>query len=604
MRRFGIAILSLSIWAASALSADWSVSSDIDRARIGIDDNLTLTITVTGDKLSGFSGPQFTENHDWALTNTSTSTSSNFQLINGRMSQSKTITTYLYLAPKHKGTLTVPRISVSANGEKKSSKSFQVEVVDGSVASAQPRGRSRTYQPRSTQAAPAPSPSDIKDKLFLSAHADKREAYVGEQINVTFTLYTQYSLGEISMSKDAVFNGFWEKELYRAKSLQYQRKTINGKQYNAVVLAKHAIFALSSGEKTIEPMELDCSVMTRRDFWGVFSHGEKVKVVGRPLKIKIKPLPPGAPAGFDGLVGDFSVSSKISSNDLKTNEAFSYIITVSGTGNLHILDTPELQFPPGFELFDSQKKENIKTDGGRVSGSVRFEYILVPRSEGDFDLPQWRLSFFDPKSKRYKTAATKPYPVTIAKGQAEKSGGMKVISRGEVVRVGEDIRFIAPDCNRLSTGHLAMGDLRIFLYLLPAEAVLLLIGLLIRRRKERLEGNIGYARYTRAMRKAMSELRAAEARIDDSEAFVAATQNAILHYLADRLGLPREGMVFSDVRDGLAERRIDDETLDGIEELIERLNFLRFAPGEKGAVSKELLEDAKGLIRKVDRAFK
>jgi hypothetical protein len=361
---------------------------------------------------------------------------------------------------------------------------------------------------------------------------------------------------------------------------------------------------LSSGEKKIEPMELDCSVITNNSHWGFFSQNKKVEVVGRPLKIRIKPLPAGAPADFDGLVGDFSVVAETSVDQPKTNEAFSYTISVSGTGNLHIIDQPELEFPPGFELFDVQESGHISADGGKVAGTRKFEYILVPRSEGEFDISQWRLSYFDLKSKTYKYAVADPISLVVGEGKAEQSGGMQIVSRGEVMRVGEDIRFIAPDCKRIDVGTLDIGHLSIFMYILPLELLLILAGLIIYRRRERLDTDIGYARYTRAMKKAVSELRKAEARIDDSEIFVAMTQNAILHYLADRLGLPQEGIVFSDTRDRLAERRIDDETLDSIEELLEKLNFLRFAPGEKDSASKELLNGTKELIRKVDRVFR
>ncbi len=589
-----------SMWVLTAAAA-WNVASDIDRSKIGLEDNLTLTIAVSGDKISNLSGPNFSGNDDWAFLNTNTSTSSNFQLVNGKMSQNRTVTYNIYLAPKQKGTLTIPKIEVSANGETKTSKSFRVEVVDGSIAP------SRSQQRNVRQAAPsAPEPSqrDIGENLFISAYADKTEAYVGEQINVSFTLYTQYNLGEISMSKDAVFNGFWAKDLFRAKRLQYQRKTVKGKAYNAVVLTRDAIFGLSSGEKKIEPMELDCSVITNNSHWGFFSQSKKVEVVGRPLKIVVKPLPAGAPADFDGLVGDFSVVAETSVDQPKTNEAFSYTISVSGTGNLHIIDQPELEFPPGFELFDVQESGHISADGGKVAGTRKFEYILVPRSEGEFDISQWRLSYFDLKSKTYKYAVADPISLVVGEGKAEQSGGMQIVSRGEVMRVGEDIRFIAPDCKRIDVGTLDIGHLSIFMYILPLELLLILAGLIIYRRRERLDTDIGYARYTRAMKKAVSELRKAEARIEDSETFVAMTQNAILHYLADRLGLPQEGIVFSDTRDRLAERRVDDETLDSIEELLEKLNFLRFAPGEKDRVSKELLNGTKELIRKVDRAFR
>jgi len=584
-----------------ALFGDWTVTSEIDRATIGIEDNLTLTIVTSGDKLDEFHRPALPENDDWVVVGSNRSSSTNFQLIGSKMSRTTTITYQLSLAPKRKGTLTVPKIAIEANNETKYTESFEVKVVDGSVYGGRPSGQPHGRQPEPAE----PSSSEIKDKVFLAVHADKTEAFVGEQITVTMTLFTQYELGGVSYAKDPVFNGFWATELFRAKRLSYQRRTIGGKIYSAVVLGKWAIFGLSPGEKTIESMELDVSVLTRRDFFGFFSGGgQKVRVKGRPIKIDVKPLPAGAPSGFDGLVGDFSITNEIKPENPKTNEAMSYIVSISGTGNVQNLGRPELEFPAGFEEYDIQESGSIGKDGGTISGTKRFEYVLVPRSEGEFEMPEARIVYFDLGSKTYKSKSAGPIGVVVERGNEEQTGGMQVISRGEVLRVGEDIRYIAPDCAKLDTGRMSIGGGKLLLIVLPIELIVILAAVLIRRRRDRLTTDVGYARYTRALRKAMKEIRAASGLIADREKFIASVQEAVLHYLADRLGLPREGIIFVEIRDRLAERRVDDEILDRIENLLEQLNFLRFAPGEKEQVSRDLLEEAKELITKVDRSFK
>ncbi len=581
--------------------ADWSVSASVDREKIGLDDNLTLTITVSGDELSGLKKPVFPESDEWAFMGSSQSSSTNFQLIGTKMSRSITYTFRFTLAPQKKGTLTVPKLPIEANGETRHTQSFQVTVVEGSVGGGQARAAPAPNQPAPPQPA---SESDIGEDLFLSVHTDKTEAMVGEQINVTFTLYTRYNLSNISLSKDAVFDGFWADELYMAKQLDYQRRTVNGKVYNTVVIAKFGIFGLNAGEKTIEPMQLKCTVLTQRDFWGIFRGGKTVNVTGRPVKINIKPLPSNAPDDFDGLVGDFSITAEVKPDDPKSNEAMSYIILYSGTGNIHNLQAPKLEFPPSFEKYDVQESGNINKEGARISGNKRFEFVLVPRTAGEFQLPKARLVYYDLKSKKYVTKTAGPIDITVGQGKREQAGGVQLISRGEVFRVGEDIRYIAPDAKRLQMGTLSSGGIVRFWYLLPIELMFVLIIFFIRRRQDKLSSDIGYARYTRALRRAMAELRDAPAVTDDSEGFAGVVQDAVLHYLADRLGLPRESVVFTDIRDRLTERRIKDETLDQIEELLEQLSFLRFAPGDKEAASRELLDKAKMLITRVDKAFK
>lgn len=588
----------LLILTAFALNADWSVNSDISSNKIGLDDNLTVTITVSGDKIDGHQQPSLPHNDDWAFAGINRSTSTNIQLIGARMKKEIKYTYRMILAPTRKGTLKIPRIPVQANGETKYTPSYQVEVVEGSISGRQTPSR------RSTPTPSQPDANDVKDRVFLAVNVDKKSAKVGEQIVVTYTLYTQVQLTNISFTREPSFGGFWAENLYRAKRLNYQRRTINGKPYNAAVLGKWALFGLSPGEKTIEPMELSATAITRRDFFGFMSGGENIQIKARPVKIDIESLPGGAPPTFDGLVGDFSITAELQADTLVTNQAISYIISISGTGNIQNLNAPDLEFPPSFEEYGIQEGGNVNTDGDRVSGTKRFEYVLVPRSPGEFELPQVELTYFDLEANQYVTKTAGAIQVNIEQGEQAPGGTGTVVSRGEVFRVGQDIRHIAPDAENLRTGQLTQPHGSHILYFLIGEFLLLTAVFGFRKRKEKLSSDIGYARYTRALKRAFKELRAASSQFGESEAFVATVQGALLHYLADRLGLPREGVVFAEIRDRLAERKISDETLDNIEGLLEELNFIRFAPGKKEEVTKELLNRTKDLIKEVDRAFK
>jgi len=594
-------ILKISLFlllATAALYGEWSVTSDISSNRIGIDDNLTVTIKVSGDKLDNHQQPSLPNTDDWAFAGVNRSTSTNFQLIGGRMSKEITYTYQMILAPTRKGDLTVPKIPISANGETKNTPSYQVEVVEGSVS-----GRNAP-SPRSSPTPSQPDEGDIRDRVFLSATTNKKSATVGEQIVVTYTLYTQYQLANISFSREPSFKGFWADNLYRAKSLNYQRRTIDGQVYNAVVLGKWALFPLSPGDKTIEPMELTATALTQRDFFGFRTGGQNIEIKARPISIDVKPLPSGAPSSFDGLVGDFSMVSELKADTLATNEAFSYIVSISGTGNIQNLNAPKLNFPSSFEEYGVQEGSNINTDRDIVSGTKRYEYVLVPRSPGEFELPKVDLTYFDLNAGKYVTKSAGPISIRIAKGRDSAGGTGSIVSRGEVFRVGQDIRHIASDAKSLRRGTLTKPNGGSIIYFLLGEFIFLTVIMGFRRRKEKLSSDIGYARYTKALKRAFKDLRTASSQFGDMEAFVATVQGALLHYLADRLSLPREGVVFAEIRDRLAERKIDDETLDSIEGLLEELNFIRFAPGEKEEVSKDLLKRTKDLIVKIDRAFK
>jgi len=593
------AILCLAIFLATTAFSAWSVNANISANRIGLDDNLTVTIIVSGDKLDNHSQPQLPSNDEWAFAGTNRSTSTNFQLSGGRMSKNTTYTYRMIISPNKKGNLTIPKIPVSANDETKYTQSFKVEVVDGSVTGGR-QGGTRANRP----APAAPTDADVKERVFLAVNSNKTSAKIGEQITVTYTLYTQFELSNLSFTREPAFNGFWAEPLFRAKRLDYQRRVYNGETYYAVVLGKWAIFGLSSGEKTIEPMELQATALTRRDFFGFMSGGQNVVIKARPVTIDIEPLPGNPPAGFNGLVGDFSITAELKADSLVSNQAISYIMGISGAGNIYNLNAPELKFPSSFEEYGIQEGGNIDTKGAAVSGTKRFEYVLVPRSPGEFELPEVSLVYFDLGKNKYVTKTAGPVQIKIGQGDEMSTGNGNIISRGEVFRVGEDIRHIAPDTDKLHTGELVSPRLRTVLSFFMGEVAVFLVALIIRKRRDRLASDIGYARYTRALKRAMKELRSASDHFEDSKKFVATVQDALLHYLADRLGLLREGVVFPEIRDRLAERKVDDVILDDIEGLLERLNFHRFAPGEKETVSKELLKEAKVLIVSVDRVFK
>ncbi len=583
---------------ALSLSAAWSVTSDINANKIGLNDNLTITITVSGNQLNDHDQPSLPPNDDWAFNGMNRSTSTSFQLVGGHMSKEITYTYQMMIAPTKKGKLVVPKIPVVANGETKYTASYEVEVVEGSVS-----GRQSPSQ-RATPTPSQPDAGDIKDRVFLAVSANKKKAVVGEQIVVTYTLYTQYQLTNISFTREPSFSGFWAENLYRAKRLDYQRRTIDGQVYNAVVLGKWALFGLSPGKKTIEPMELSATAVTRRDFFGFMSGGKNVEIKARPIDIEVDPLPTNAPPGFNGLVGSFSLTVDLQADTLITNQALSYIVSISGTGNIHNLKTPDLSFPASFEEYGIQEGGNVDTDGDRVSGTKRFEYVLVPRSPGEFELPRVDLVYFDLTSKKYVTKSAGPIQVKIEQGEEATGGTGNIVSRGEVFRVGQDIRHISQDCADLKIGSLKQSHGMDILYFLIGEFIFILTVIGVRRRRERLSSDIGYARYTRAVKRAFKELRSASGQFEESEAFIGTVQGALLHYLADRLGLPREGIVFAEICDRLAERKISDETLDDIEGLLEELNFIRFAPGKKEEVSRELLKRTRDLIKEVDRAFK
>jgi len=588
----------------SPASAEWTVNAEIGRNKIGIEDHVTLDIVFSGDQLKDILTPAVPQSVDWNVMGPSKSSSSSFQIVGTKMTKSTTESFQFILKPLKKGTLTIPQIEVHANGETRTVGPFEVEVVEGSIVPSRQAQPGRTIRPTPVQRETS-TEQNIEDNLFIYTTVDKYQALVGEQITYSQWLCTRYPLGSIyPPSKPTAFPDFWSQEIYRAEKVEFEKKTIDGVQYDAILLYKHALFGLTPGTKKIEPSEMTVSIVRRGGFWGMFTQQQPVKVEGKPIQVEIKPLPQNSPVGFDGLVGDFSITARVAPEKPKSYEAMTYEISISGTGNVHNLKPLDLDFPESFELYDIEDKGNVTKDRGKVAANKTFEYVIMPQNPGEFELPEVSIVYFDLDSRSYKTKTAGPITVNILQGEYTGTEGTRVIVNDRVVRVAEDIRYIAPDCGKLESGNLKVTKLTTPGYLFLFEILAILIALSIKQRKQKLSSDIGYARYTLAFKRSLKELKEASKKIGDNEAFVGDVQDAIHHYLADRLGLPREGVVFNEIRDKLAEKRVDDTTLDWIEELLDKLSFLRFAPGTRESASREILDDARKLIAKVDSSFR
>ena len=220
------------------------------------------------------------------------------------------------------------------------------------------------------------------------------------------------------------FNGFWSQELAAPTNIEFARETYEGQIYNGALLRKFVLIPQQAGRLTIEPAELVCLVNVRVSsggssiFDGFFDDYRTVrqKVTSKPVEINVSSLPAGAPASFAGGVGEFSISAKLSKDVIKTHEAASLLVTVSGRGNVSLLEAPKVNFPPDMEVYDT--KTSDKVDKGGMSGSKTYEFPFIPRSYGEFEIEPISYTYYDVNAKKYVTLQTQPLAITVEKGNA------------------------------------------------------------------------------------------------------------------------------------------------------------------------------------------
>lgn len=580
-------LLLLVILSASAVYGEVSVDATVDRNVITIDDMVTLSVTVRGEKLGSVNAPQLPATNNWSLQGTSSSTSTSVQIVNSKISTTKTLTYTYYLAPQDTGTLTIPSIDVRVRGKKYTTKPIDVVVVSGGKL---PAAKS-----------PAPKPTATpKKEAFISATATPETVYVGQQVTVDFSIFTRQDIINLSLEKDAEFKNFWVEKMYEANRLRFQPTSIGGVRYYGMLIKRFAAFPLSPGKLKIEPMELTCTIRYPPRGFFDFGRREDVNISSNRLNIFVLPLPlNGQPSDFSGAVGKYTITVSADKCTLKTGDALTYTVSIQGKGNIEALELPDPKIPTDFEIFDRREKVSKKTIDGAWGGTKKFEYILVPHSEGRYIIPPLRFSYFDPKARKYRSATSDSVVINVRSGK----GGVSYVTgrQNAVVAVGKDIEFIKPDLSSMkSTTFMPAIGLK-SLWFVPLELLLILLVVLYRQRQEHKIEHWRSFRASRALKQAKKRLAAAKKQRKPYQA-LGTISDAIFGYIADKFAMESGAIIFDEAAIIMSERGIEDETIEEIQKILDSIDAARFAP-QKTTIENisKIADKTADLLRKIDQ---
>ena len=562
---------------------------------------------VVDARASGFQGPSF---KGFSLrSGPNTSSSSSFSFVNGQMTSSvQTIYSYT-LAADAVGTFTVDPATCTADGKKVSSQSFTIKVEKGDPnrrqQQQQQQQQRQAYNPWDQQPRQA---SEIDSKsLFARASVSKSNPYQGEQVIVTYKIYTQVPLSQYAIDKLPGNRGFWAEDLSEGGQIKQYEETVGDRRYQVAEIRRGALFAQESGNLTIEPLDLNVLAMVQRqrrrtgtilDLFDdpFFSAREAVE---RPLRtnriqVKVKPLP-AAPDGFSGAVGRFDVQGGLSLDRVKANEAVSYRITVSGSGNLMLINAPTPDFPNVFEVYDPQIDDNIKKGDNGISGSRTFEWVLIPRTQGKYTIPSMDFVFFDPSTGRYVTKTIAPQTIEVEKGDARNIAHTG--SKDDVRLLNSDINYLRPT-GRLQP--LRAEDHAGPLFWIVAALIVLAIAatILLVRRRQAAEQDVAGMRMKRAVRLARKRLKRAEAHLHDadSNAFYEEIYRAIWGCLSDKYNIPLSTLSRDTVTQCLVDKQVPAEQQERIMKVLQEVDLARFAPGDAHVQMQSIYDDALNMI--------
>ncbi len=534
--------------------------------------------------------------------------STSVQIINGKTTRSVQNTYSYLLRPTRTGSFTLPQATAKVKGKTITSQSVTIEVVP--AASSSNSGQGQTQPSQGSSHREVVQSGDI----FLALSLNRREVVVGEPITATLKLYQRVNIAGFESAQFPTFNGFWSQEIEAPSNIEFVRETYDGQIYNSALLRRFILIPQQQGKITIEPAELVCLVNVRVSsggasiFDGFFDDYQTVrkKVVSKPVTVDVSALPAGAPASFGGGVGEFTISAKLSRDSLKTHEAASLIVNVSGRGNVSLLAAPKVNFPPDMEVYDTKVSNNV--DKGGISGSKQYEYPFIPRSYGDFVIESIKYSYYDVNLKKYVTLQTPPIPVSVGRGKEVETGG--VVVRGttskDVKTLGSDIRFInVKDPGLVSKGKFFVSSAAFWLIvaLLFAAAAVLWYAL---RRFAARRADVVRTKNRKATKMALKRLRLANTFLKQNlyTAFYEELHKALLGFISDKLNIPASELSRERITDSLKERGVAEELTDTFIGILDACEFARYSPDAGYGAMAAHYESAVDVISAIDSDMK
>lgn len=586
---------------------------------VAVNEQFNVTFIIEGEKSP--SDFQWSSGDDFQLVwGPQKGSSSSIQIINGKRSSSHQTTFTYILIPKATGTFQLPAATALLSGDRISSTQASIQVVSDGASSSQSSGQNGGKSSRGGQTSSTGSGEISSNDLFMRLSLSRTEVVIGEPITATLKIYQRANVVGFENAKFPTFNGFWSQETYVPNNIEFKRESLDDKIYNTAVLRTYVLIPQQSGTITIDPAELVCLVnirtapSTSNSLFDSFFQDEyrtiRKRVTTPAVKVKVNPLPAGQPASFGGGVGNFGISARLTTDNLKTHDAASLVITVSGRGNVALLEEPKVNFPPDFEVYDTKTTENTDKSNGGTSGSKSFEYPFIPRSHGDFTIEPVEYSYYDVNAGKYVTLRTEPLHVKVAKGKGGDSTPVTTVNSGverkDVKSLADDIRFIFTGKPGLSgSGSFFVGS--VFFWILLALMILGATSVYLAFRKvAAMRADVAGTKNRRATKMAQKRLKLAGEYLDKNlyTAFYEELHKALIGFVSDKLNMDMSEISKDNIASALTEGGVSEEQTKAFTDLLDACEFARYSPDGGNEAMRSHYDAALKVISSIDSGLK
>lgn len=572
-------------------------------------DQVRLVFTVNSQDIKDFRAPSI-KGFD-VLMGPSRSQQSSIQIINGkRTSSSSTAFTYILLAGSP-GTYTIPAASVEVNGEKVFSNAISIKVLPQDQNSGN-SGNNRGGSASSSRSQAAGSRISAND-LFITATASKTTVHEQEAILLTYKVYTVVNLRQL-YGKMPDLKGFHTQEVELPQQKTFTLEHYKGRNYNTTVWSQYVLFPQQTGKLEIPSITFDGVVAQQTvsdDPFDAFFNGGgyvevKKKITTPKLVINVQPLP-AKPAGFSGAVGEFKLASSINATDVKTNDAVTIKLTLSGTGNMKLIGTPEVKFPQDFEIYDPKVTDDYKLTNSGLTGTKTFEYLAIPRHAGNFTIPAVEFTYFDLKCNSYKTLKTEAYNLKVAKGQGNADQVISDFTNKESVKMlGKDIRFIKlGDSSLRPKGDFFFGTVGYYLYYL-IPLLLFVVFAVIYRQKALENANVAKVKTKKANKVATRRMKLAGKLLAENKKneFYDEVLKALWGYISDKLSIPVSQLSKDNIEAELTNYGVQEALIAEFIGVLNECEYARYAPGNENEAMDKVYSASVEVISKMENSIK
>lgn len=534
--------------------------------------------------------------------------STSVTIVNGKSTRSSQ-TTYTYvLMPRKAGKFSLQPGVATVKGSELRSESRQIEVVADSS-----RQQGQGAQQGGGQGTASPAGDVSSEDMFLRLSINKSKVMVGETVTATLKLYQRVNIAGFEDARFPTFNGFWSQEVQAPTNIEFHRETVGDRIYNAAVLREWSLIPQRAGDIKIDPAELVCLINVRAprastgSIFDSFFQDEyqtiRKRVSSSAYTVHVNGLPAGAPASFNGAVGTgYKMSVSLTRDSLMTHDAASLKITITGKGNIALLEAPKVNLPPDFELYD------VKTD--EVSGGKSFEYPFIPRSHGEFDIEPIRYSYYDIAEGRYVSIDSKPLHVSVARNASAGSETVGQIVQGsnrkDVRDLGSDIRFIEtrkPSFDKVGAFFVGSPLFWVLTLLILAAGAILFFAL---RKLDERRADVAGTKNRAAAKMARKRLSQAGDFLQKNlyTAFYEELHKTLLGFVSDKLTMDAADMSKDNISAKLIDKGVSEGVASDFIGLLDACEYARYSPDSGHDAMNAHYETAVSVISAIDESMR